>query len=591
MDVATPARRTIARRALAFSLLAVCIAVVGSAAVAQDVRQYKDLDRYRYLPRLPQGSENPEPLPDVPREVQGDPKILVDELRALVFVDSPDDVDPGRLDMTGVHIRSDYGLDLLRTERFHRIAEKYLGGHVSSRRLNELIREIIMLYRDDDQPVVDVRVPQQEISDGVVQLVVTEAVVGDVRVEGPCYFDPCVLARQVCISPGDTIYESVLMEDLRWLYRNPYRRVELEMLPGERRGETDIVFNVFDEKPVRVYAGYEDTGNPASGLERTFYGINWYNALNRDDQTGYQYTAASDFDSLGAHSAYYSTALCNRDILTLYGSYAEFNSRIAPPGNDNTGQTWQLLARWYRELCPWGCYEHGVTAGFDYKNTNTDIDFGGIQVFDSDADICQFMIGYVGHAEDYLGSWSIGADAYLSPGHLSGKNNNQRFNQIRQGATANYAYTRAFAERRFWLPQCFEFVARVTGQLSEGNLLPTEQLGFGGYNSVRGYDLYSIVGDSGYFFNLEIQTPVYHLSKCCCDELRFHVFYDQGDAYNHTLLVGEDPSVDLKGTGLGFRYRMEPNLEVRFDYGWQLADLGLPIFGDERVHLGVVLSR
>ncbi|HPM83217.1 MAG TPA: ShlB/FhaC/HecB family hemolysin secretion/activation protein [Candidatus Anammoximicrobium sp.] len=560
----------------------------GMDAEAQMMQQYKEYDRYRYLPRLPQQSERPEPLPDTPREATGDTRELVSELKALIFVDRPERVVPRSGEERGVLVESDYGLWLLQTPAFHEIAQNYLGGPVTQLRLNELVRDTILLYRQNNQPVVDVSIPQQEITRGVVQVVVTESRVGEVRVEGPCYFNPCVLARQLCISPGDPIYESVLIEEQRWLFRNPYRRVDVELMPGDVRGTTDVVFNVQDRRPVRWYAGYEDTGTRFTGLERTFYGVNWMNALWRDDQAGYQYTASSDFDSMTAHSAYYSTALLNRDIITVYGCYAESQAVVPDFPSDNNGVAWQILARWYRELVPCGAYEHGVTAGFDLKSQDSNLEFGGIAVFDTRAYIAQFMLGYNGRATDRLGSWNFALDTYLSPGHLVGHNDNVTYQQIRAYAEANYVYVRGFAERRFWLPQCFEVVGRVTGQVSEANLLSFEQLGFGGYNSIRGYDMYSDVTDSGYFVNLELWSPSYTLGLRD-DELRLLAFFDFGNGYNHTLLPGEPDRIDLSSVGAGLRYVARPNAELRVDYGWQLGDEYL-LMDRHRVHIGAVLS-
>ena len=472
------------------------------------------------------------------------------------------------------------------SQEFHDIAASYLGGPVSQYRLNELIRDLILLYRRNDLPVVDISVPEQDITDGTVQLIVREGRIGQVRVEGAHFFDPDVLAKQIWLCPGEPIYESWLQHELRWLYRNPFRTINLELTPGEYPGETDIIFNVEDKLPVRLYAGYEDTGNQALGLERTFYGINWYNAFKKDDYAGYQYTASSDFSSLGAHSAFYSTALHNRDIVTVYGSYAELTSPLGII--TNKGRSWQVLSRWYRELCPHGCYEHAITAGLDIKQTNTNLDQGGVLVFNSNADIFQFMLGYVGRYEDCNGSWSIGADAYFSPGDVLDRNTDAAFQQIRAFATADYFYARGFAEKRINLPHCYEFVARATGQVAEGNLLPTEQLGLGGYNSIRGYDLFSVVGDSGYFFNLELWTPV----RCVKGgELRCLAFVDMGQAFNHTLLPLESASTDMQGAGVGFRYTLDPHLTVRCDYGWQLSRLN-PLFGqpESRWHVGVVAS-
>jgi len=401
-----------------------------------------------------------------------------------------------------------------------------------------------------------------------------------------------MLVDQVFLCPGQPIYESVLTEELRWLYRNPFRTVDLELTPGAQRGQTDIVFHVQDEAPWRFYTGYEDTGTRQTDLERVFAGVNWYNAFGRDDYFGYQYTANPQFDQFEAHSAFYSTALRNRDIVSVYGAYADYTAKIPLFGPDD-GSSWQVLTRWYRELEPVGNYEHSVTGGFDVKQVDGALDFGPLVVSGTTFDIAQFMVGYTGQEVDELGSWGAGIDGYFSPGDMTDHNTNVQFESIRPSATADYMYARAFFQRRFWLPKCSEFVYRCTGQLAEGALMPTEQLGFGGYNSVRGYDQYAVVGDSGFFMNFELWSPtipVRQCGTCDCADLRGLVFYDYGQSYNHALQPGEDPSVDMHSVGLGMRYEYDPYFHLRFDYGQQLNDIVTPYDYNHRVHLGVVVA-
>lgn len=589
------------RRSVTAVVVLACLAALSPPrAHGQDFRQYRDYDRYRYLPRIPEGPEVPPPLTLEEAELTGDPTVLVEALKGIIFVDDPSKV-VERPTGEGVQVLSDYAL--LNSPGLRNIAGAYLGRPISIRRLNELVRDVIRFYRNNDQPVVNVTVPaDQDITDGIVQVVVTEGRVGNIIVRGSNYFDPQMLADQLWLQPGGWINESDLQEEMKWLIRNPFRRVDLELTPGTYPGETDVVFNVQDKLPMRVYAGYEDTGQRTNGLERTFYGVNWYNAFHRDDQTGYQYTASSDFNKVGAHSAFYSKALGNRDILTLYGSYVDFNAPIPGFFFDNEGSIWQLLSRWYRELCPIGTYEHGITAGFDYKRIDTALVLGGIPFSVSQADVAQFMVGYNGKRYDDFGSIHVGIDGYFSPGHLSGRNNSTDFRSVRSLASASYAYTRGFVERRIDLPHNLEFVGRFTGQLAEGNLLPTEQLGLGGYNSVRGFDMYSALGDSGYFVNLELQTQPIHLGcgeklgigdefGISQDALRFLAFYDFGDAYSHTLaFAGEDPSVDLQGVGVGLRYNLERRFSLRADYAWQVNRLASQPAPNQRWHIGVVTS-
>lgn len=566
-----------------------CSLDLGSNQIsAQELQQYKRYDRYRYMPKFPRGNENPQSLPSNIKENTGNKDVIVKKLKAIVLVDNPADVVTGPIKKSGIVV--DPGsLFILQSPEFESIASEYLGKPVSLYSVNQIVRDIIVFYRQNDRPVVDVSVPVQDITDGVIQIVVTEATIGQVRVEGAQFFDNQMLRNQLHLYEGDNIYESVLQEELRWLYRNPYRTANLELKPGEQRGTTDIVFKISDKRPGRIYYGYEDTGIRNTGLERTLYGVNWFNMFQRDDYFGYQYTASSDFNSLGAHSAFYSTALANRDILSIYGAYSDYTV-MNNPFTRNRGYGWQLLGRWNRDLQPIGNYEHDVQAGFDYKRSNANFLFGNVVLLGTEISVVQMMAGYTGRYEDETGSWSAGCDLYYSPGHWGGHNKDTDFLAFRPFASAAYGYARGFAERRRNVTaDGGEFVARFTGQLAEGNLPFSEQLGFGGYNSIRGYDMYSVLGDSGYFVNLEyITAPTTLLYED--DELRFLGFYDFGDSYNHTLLPAEDPSVDLQSVGLGLRYRNGSSVELRADYGWQLSDLLLLPEPNSRWHVGIVCS-
>ncbi len=583
-------RRAITAKVVVFSVLVILLgSIAANRTLAQGlgIDQYRQLSPYRYLPQLPEGDENPPPLPRDETSIGGSDKVLVGELKGLIIVPSHAEIVPGKIDETGVRIDTTSGLSL--SPRFRQMLEVQLGVPVSMYNLNVIIRDIVRYYRNHNQPVVDVSVPEQDITDGVVQMVLTESRVGRVYVEGPCFFNAQDLANQVYTRRGCPIYESRLLADQRWLMRNPFRNIDLELRPGDAEGTTDVIFNVTDRRPWRFYMGYEDTGNQTTGLERVLCGVNWYNAFDRDDQLGYQYTASPDFEKVQVHSASYSFALHNRDIITLFGSYGEV--MVPPVFNpfNNTGKFWHSSLRWNRELCNWGCYEHGIQAGFDFKNTNTTLDFGGVFVFGSDADIAQFMAGYNGHEYTRWGSYHLAADLFYSPGYMSGKNNLASYQQLNPSANPRYVYSRAFFETRFDLPFCMELVGRMTGQVSSTNLLPPETLGFGGFNSIRGYDQYTFAADSGLFGNIELWSAPWRLLDNE-DELRFLAFYDLGAGWAHTPVVGLPDNASFHSAGAGMRYRHNRYLQVRLDIGCQLVDpVGLPQ-PDWRMHLGTILS-
>jgi len=571
--------------------LAGVVLVLASGLACVQIGWAQDFELYR--PRTPESTEGRPELPDEPEPVTGAEVVLVDELKGLIFVDHPDKVVAGPLDSTGVKINRDGGLALLDTPEFHGIVEPYLGGPVSMRRLNEMAREIVLLYRADDQPVVNVSIPEQDITGGVVQVVVTEGRVGAVQVDTRGWFDPCVLAGKTCISTGDPIYQSMLMEDLRYLNRNPYREVDLRLTPGDAYGETDVIFDVRDRRPISAYLGYEDSGNQSTGLERGIYGLHWGNAFGLDHSTGYQYTASADFFDLEAHTGFYSIPLWNRDELVIYGSYATLHAELPPPF-DADGFAWEAAFRYYYDLypgmcCPRDCLQRRLIFGFDFKRSNSDLRFGQHAVFASIADIAQIVVGYDSTLQDGWGTRALGVDLYVSPGGFSTFNNDADFDVLQPGASAEYIYARAYYERTVGLPWYLSLYGKLTGQAAESNLLASEQLGYGGYNSIRGYDMRLVNGDSGWLLNVELRTdPIYFNPASRCHELQFLAFFDYGDARRHNPPPGVPGAVDLSSVGLGLRYSIHQLLTLRADYGWQLTEAAPGLGLDSRVHLGAV---
>src|SRR5690606_27348 len=134
--------------------------------------------------------------------------------------------------------------------------------------------------------------------------------------------------------------------------------------------------------------------------------------------------------------------------------------------------------------------ESALEFGMDFKTSNTNLEFGGTQVFDSAADVWQFMVGYelLRRYRD-LGYFVFDYDFYFSPGQgFSSGHTEEAYNTIRAVTEPGYVYQRARAERLWMLPNCWQLVARGTAQGASDRLLYSEMLGLGGYDSIRGYD-------------------------------------------------------------------------------------------------------
>jgi len=133
---------------------------------------------------------------------------------------------------------------------------------------------------------------------------------------------------------------------------------------------------------------------------------------------------------------------------------------------------------------------------------------------------------------------------------------------------------------------------RASGQIADGNLIQSEQLGFGGYYSIRGYDMRLVNGDNGFIVNVELlNCPISTgWSHCDDDELQFLGFFDIGEATLHSPLSGEKRSTQLSSVGVGLRYTARRRVLLRVEYGYPLDRDVIGVNRDGRVHIGAVLS-
>ena len=248
-------------------------------------------------------------------------------LQGIVLVPSADQVRTGSLlRVNGVE---DRGVGIPAFEKLQEKLAGYLKQEFDFATINQIIADTIMHYRDNDRPVVDVYAPEQDITYGVLQLVVVEARLGKVIVDGNEHFDTDFLVSQIRLKPGNTVSNRELMQDLDWINRNPFRSVNLIYSRGEAFGTSDIILEVEEVDPIRLFAGYENTGTEVQGVDRVFAGVSLGDAFGWDDQFNYQATYDVDFNSLASHAASYTATLPWRHAMTLVAAYSDSDVDIA----------------------------------------------------------------------------------------------------------------------------------------------------------------------------------------------------------------------------------------------------------------------
>jgi hemolysin activation/secretion protein len=532
------------------------------------------------------------PVVDPGGQDVADPTPLISNLDGIVLVSAERDVrDNGARGVQGI-----LNEGVILPPKVEQVLAANLNQPLSLASLDAMVREAVVAYRSSDMPVVDVLVPEQQIQTGVLQLVIIEGRVGEVIVEGNTNSSDAFLRQQISLRNGEVLSESALMQDLAWINKNPFRRVDLIYSPGRDYGTTDVILRTEETRPFSAYVGYEDSGNELIGQDRFLAGINWGGPLffSNENVFSYQYVSDFDFNQLQGHSAVWTSYLPWKHQLTLLGAHVTSDATIsvddqllAIGGENNQGSV--------RYAIPMprtgGRFTHELDLGFDFKSSNSNLFFNQLEVFDTTSDIVQFGIGYNLVGRDNYGTTRVDSDIFLSPGGLTSQNDDETFRSQRGGADATYAYTRLALERSNNLPNQFSLVTRVEGQLSSTNLLASETLGAGGFDTVRGYDQRLVRGDNGILASVELRTPTLSLTNVSGfrnvrDGLQFLTFYDYGYLQNTDVLEGEPGHLSLGSVGAGLRYQLDRHLSLRLDYGYQVNESGFDDGEDGRVHIG-----
>ena len=170
-----------------------------------------------------------------------------------------------------------------------------------------------------------------------------------------------------------------------------------------------------------------------------------------------------------------------------------------------------------------------------------------------------------------------------------GEQSDSDYKDVRFQAKSSYLYGRLTFAPMIRLPKDFSFTMTYRGQVSSQNLLPSEQAGLGGYDSVRGYKEREVNVDNAFLVSSELRTmPLSFIGKKAFkDYLQFLIFLDYAIGRDVRTEQNNPKTYYLLGAGPGIRYQIASYLTFRSDLGFQLKKLDSRGF---RFHFSLVGS-
>ena len=445
-------------------------------------------------------------------------------------------------------------------------------------------------YRRRGFGTVQVYVPEQELTAGVVRLSVSEGVVGKITITGNQHFDTDnVRASLPHLAEGKAPNMRQLSENVQLANESPAKQLEVTLATSEEEGKVDVKVEVKEEDPSRIFLTFDNSGTNASGKHRI--GVSYQNAnlMNRDQVLTLAYTTAVDpprgvkidIYSIGYRLPLYAIG---DSIDVIYGNSSTNTpaSVLAPGGTLALNGKGSVLGLRYNHIFPrQGEYTSKLVLGYDYKHVNSRCTVAGVPTSIDPPGVTASCTPYTVRpvSATYAGQWqrpgeaidfSIGAIHNLFPmgsrytlpasntidyySFVNGRQTSDHFSAIRVGGS--YA-TAVFGE---WLAR-----AAFNGQYAQGPLPAGEQIGLTGANTVRGFLERAAATDRGYVFNLEAYTPEYAPALGLTGSLKGLVFLDIGAGHNFAAPATGFARANVASMGVGVRYSLKKDVSARFD--------------------------
>ena len=360
--------------------------------------------------------------------------------------------------------------------------------------------------------------PKQELTSGTVKIQVVEGIVENIQVANMQRLNPNYVRSRLQLGTAPPLNQKKLLNALRLLQADPLiDSISAELRAGVSPGTSILEVQVIEAPTWRGRLFTDNGRSPSVGSFRRGVGLTQANLLGLGDglSVGYNNTDGSN----GLDLSY--TLPLNPRNGTLNFSYGRTLSNIVEEplskfDIDSNSRYYQLTFRQpviqtpNREfaLSLIGSVNENRTS---IEGTDTKISPGADSQGFTRASAIRFAQEYVLQNRSSVfaarSQFSLGIDAFGAT--INDTEADSRFFSWR----GQLQWVRLFGLYEDDLPTAPTLLTRAEVQLADRPLLPTEQFGFGGLGSVRGYRQDAVLTDNGLFASAELPLPLLRIKK------------------------------------------------------------------------------
>lgn len=479
------------------------------------------------------------------------------------------------------------GNTLLPADVVERAVAPFTGKNKDFADIQRALETLELAYRERGYGTVQVSLPEQDITAGVIRFRVIEPRIGKVAVEGNRYFTAENVRRGMpSIKEGESPNSQRIARNLQLVNEHPAKQTTVLLKSGKAENEVDVTLKVDDDKPWKAVASLDNTGTSQTGYLRLGVGFQHSNLFDRDHVLTAQYiTSPTRVNSVTIVGLGYRIPFYARNSsLDLIAGYSDVDSGVVQELFTVSGSGTVLGARWNYYLPKWGEVEHKLGLGLDYKAFQSKAIAAGQNLL-GDVTVHPVSVTYGGVLRTANGEFGYHLAALQNiPGGNDGTDRDLK-NVPRPDARAAYRIYRYGVNYVRLLPAEWQLRIGFGGQETGDALVPGEQFGIGGPDTVRGFLPREVANDRGYNGTVEVFTPDL-ASRFGFKEWRGRLvgFYDWGTTSRNSIRAGETSGESIASAGFGLRLARGKNFSVRIDVAQILNAGGAREKNDQRVN-------
>lgn len=429
---------------------------------------------------------------------------------------------------------------------------KYDGACIGKGGLNLIVKRLTNLILKRGYSTTRIGIPGQDIANGVLTLVLVPGVIREIRFSDPSLYGTWRSAFPT--GPGKLLNLRDLEQGLEQMKRIPSQDVDMQIVPGEVPGESDVVIQVKRSKPWKFTGTLDDSG--AKGTGKLQAGLNFAmdNPLGLNDMFNVGLSTDADRKAgqrgTNGNNVYYAVPAGYWNF-AVSGSTYDYHQEVAGANQTfvSSGKSRNLELKiaqlFQRDQAQKNSWQFRVGKRWNHSYIE-DSEIAVQERNTTFAELAWVHTHYIGSAQlDLTVAQKWGVNWF------NGQTYARNLLGQEDPTTNNLHYSVQTVEATLSLPfqiasQPLTYIGTFRGQTTRSALYLADQFSFGNRYTVRGFDgELTLAGERGFYVRNELTLPIANSGQSA------YVGLDYGQVYGPSVanLLGNK----LAGVTTGLR--------------------------------------